>query len=335
MIDLRSDTLTKPGTAMMEAMMRAPLGDDVFGEDPTVEALENKISALFGKDAGLFCPSGTMTNQIAIRVLTQPQDEVICHKHSHVYLYEGGGLMANSQVSVALLEGPHGLLSADEVEKAINSDDIHRPVSRVVVLENTMNKGGGTIYPLQQIREIFDMASRRGLSMHLDGARLFNALVETGDDPKKYGELFDTISICLSKGLGCPVGSVLIGSVEIIRKARRVRKMLGGGMRQAGLLAAAGIYALDYNVERLKSDHLRARVLGETLRTLSWVEEVYPIPTNIVIFRTSLPDALTRLKEAGILGLPFGPGLIRLVTHLDFDDFGLEQAIRVMKRFCP
>jgi threonine aldolase len=335
MIDLRSDTLTKPGKGMMEAMMNADLGDDVFGEDPTIKALEDKISTLFGMEAGLFCPSGTMTNQISIRVLTQPQDEVICHKYSHIYLYEGGGLMANSQVSVALLEGEYGMLHAADVEKAINPDDIHRPVSRVVALENTMNKGGGAIYPMQRIKEIAELARRKGLSMHLDGARLFNALVETGDDPKEYGRLFDTISICLSKGLGCPVGSVLIGSAETIRKARRVRKMLGGGMRQAGFLAAAGIYALDHNIERLKTDHQRARILGETLSTLPWVEEVYPIPTNIVIFRTAIPDALARLKEVGILGVNFGPGLIRLVTHLDFDDAGLTQAIEALKRFRP
>jgi threonine aldolase len=228
MIDLRSDTVTRPTPEMMQAMMAAKVGDDVFGEDPTVNELEKKLAAYFGMEAGLFCPSGTMTNQIAIKILTQPQDEVICHKYSHIYLYEGGGLMANSHISVALLEGENGILSLEDIKGAINNpDDVHRPLSRVVALENTMNKGGGAIYPISTIREISKMARENGLAMHLDGARLFNALVETGNDPLEYGQLFDTISICLSKGLGCPVGSVLLSSVDNIRKARRVRKMFG------------------------------------------------------------------------------------------------------------
>lgn len=338
-IDLRSDTLTKPTPRMLEAMIQARVGDDVFGEDPTVKALEEKLAQMFGMDAGLFCPSGTMTNQIALRVLTQPQDEIICHKYAHIYLYEGGGIMANSLASVALLEGEYGILSAANVEAAIQPDDIHKPISRVVALENTMNKGGGAIYPMATIREIAAVCHKHGLYLHLDGARLFNALVETGDDPKEYGQLFDTISICLSKGLGCPVGSVLLGSAAHIRKARRVRKMMGGGMRQAGFLAAAGLYALEHQVNRLKDDHARARTIGTMLNELPWVTEVFPIPTNIVIFRVAAPhtekEMLAKLEAVGIKAVGFGPGLIRLVTHLDFDDAQMEELHIRLKKLMP
>lgn len=338
MIDLRSDTVTRPTPEMMQAMMAAKVGDDVFGEDPTVNELEKKLAAYFGMEAGLFCPSGTMTNQIAIRILTQPQDEVICHKYSHIYLYEGGGLMANSHISVALLEGENGILSVEDIKGAINNpDDVHRPLSRVVALENTMNKGGGAIYPMATIREISKMARENGLAMHLDGARLFNALVETGNDPLEYGQLFDTISICLSKGLGCPIGSVLLSTADNIRKARRVRKVLGGGMRQAGYLAAAGIYALDNHVSRLKEDHAKARKLGEVLDKLPWVVKVSPVATNIVIFHLipslNNKEVLAKLTKAGIGGVLFGPGQIRLVTHLDFSDEQLEDAIDILQRF--
>ncbi len=340
MIDLRSDTVTRPTPEMMQAMMAAKVGDDVFGEDPTVNELEKKLAAYFGMEAGLFCPSGTMTNQIAIRILTQPQDEVICHKYSHIYLYEGGGLMANSHISVALLEGENGILGVEDINGAINNpDDVHRPLSRVVALENTMNKGGGAIYPMATIREISKMARENGLAMHLDGARLFNALVETGNDPLEYGQLFDTISICLSKGLGCPIGSVLLSTADNIRKARRVRKVLGGGMRQAGYLAAAGIYALDNHVSRLKEDHAKARKLGEVLDKLPWVVKVSPVATNIVIFHLipslNNKEVLAKLTKAGIGGVLFGPGQIRLVTHLDFSDEQLEDAIDILQRFEP
>jgi threonine aldolase len=340
MIDLRSDTVTRPTPEMMQAMMAAKVGDDVFGEDPTVNELEKKLAAYFGMEAGLFCPSGTMTNQIAIRILTQPQDEVICHKYSHIYLYEGGGLMANSHISVALLEGENGILSVEDIKGAINNpDDVHRPLSRVVALENTMNKGGGAIYPMATIREISKMARENGLAMHLDGARLFNALVETGNDPLEYGQLFDTISICLSKGLGCPIGSVLLSTADNIRKARRVRKVLGGGMRQAGYLAAAGIYALDNHVSRLKEDHAKARKLGEVLAKLPWVVKVSPVATNIVIFHLipslNNKEVLAKLTKAGIGGVLFGPGQIRLVTHLDFSDEQLEDAIDILQKFEP
>ena len=327
-LDLRSDTLTKPSTGMREAMYAAPLGDDVFGEDPTVNALEEKIATLFGKEAALFCPSGTMTNQIAIRLHTGPQKEVICHQHSHIYLYEGGGIMANSMASVKLLTGDLGKISASQVAESINPDDVHAPETTLVSLENTMNKGGGSIYTLDEVRPIQALCQEKGLKLHLDGARLFNALVETGDAPAAWGNLFDTISICLSKGLGCPIGSVLLGSKVDIKRARKVRKVFGGGMRQAGFLAAAGIYALDHQVKRLKEDHQRARTLGEFLVKAPHVVEVLPVATNIVIARLEgiSPEAyLQALSSKGIKGVKFGKDLVRFVTHLDFGDDHLEE----------
>ncbi len=327
-LDLRSDTLTKPSTGMREAMYTAPLGDDVFGEDPTVNALEEKIATLFGKEAALFCPSGTMTNQIAIRLHTGPQKEVICHQHSHIYLYEGGGIMANSMASVKLLTGDLGKITASQVAESINPDDVHAPETTLVSLENTMNKGGGSIYTLDEVKPIQALCQEKGLKLHLDGARLFNALVETGDAPADWGNLFDTISICLSKGLGCPIGSVLLGSKVDIKRARKVRKVFGGGMRQAGFLAAAGIYALDHQVARLKEDHRRARSLGEFLLKAPQVVEVLPVATNIVIARLEgiSPEAyLQELNSKGIKGVKFGKDLVRFVTHLDFGDEHLEE----------
>ena len=264
-IDLRSDTVTKPTAGMKEAMFSAPVGDDVFGEDPTVNALEEKAAKLFGMEAGLYCPSGTMTNQIAIRLHTRIQTEVICHKYSHVYLYEGGGIMANSLASVKLLEGDLGKITAEQVKASINPDDVHAPETTLVSLENTMNKGGGSIYTLDEVKPIRKVCDDNGLKLHLDGARLFNALAESGESPAAWGAQFDTISICLSKGLGSPVGSLLLGSKSDIKRARKVRKSWGGGMRQAGFLAAAGIYALDNHVVRLTEDHARARDLGKML----------------------------------------------------------------------
>jgi threonine aldolase len=327
-LDLRSDTLTKPSTGMREAMYAAPLGDDVFGEDPTVNALEEKIATLFGKEAALFCPSGTMTNQIAIRLHTGHQKEVICHQHSHIYLYEGGGIMANSMASVKLLTGDLGKITASQVAESINPDDVHAPETTLVSLENTMNKGGGSIYTLDEVKPIQALCQEKGLKLHLDGARLFNALVETGDAPAHWGKLFDTISICLSKGLGCPIGSVLLGSKVDIKRARKVRKVFGGGMRQAGFLAAAGIYALDHQVARLKEDHQRARALGEFLLKAPQVVEVLPVATNIVIARLEgiSPEAyLQELNSKGIKGVKFGKDLVRFVTHLDFGDEHLEE----------
>ena len=334
-IDLRSDTLTQPTAGMKEAMFAAPVGDDVFGEDPTVNALETKIAALFGMEAALFCPSGTMTNQIAIRLHTGPQKEVICHQYSHIYLYEGGGIMANSMASVKLLTGDLGKITASQVAESINPDDVHAPETTLVSIENTMNKGGGSIYTLDEIKPIHVLCKEKGIKLHLDGARLFNALVETGESPADWGAQFDTISICLSKGLGCPIGSVLLGTKADIKRAKKVRKVFGGGMRQAGFLAAAGIYALDHQVERLKEDHHRARVLGQFLGQASHVAEVLPVATNIVIARLegiSPESYLQQLASKGIKGVKFGKDLVRFVTHLDFGDAHLEEFGRRISR---
>ena len=325
LIDLRSDTVTQPTPAMREAMFLAPLGDDVLGDDPTVNALEAKAAALFGMEAALFCASGTMTNQLAIRTHTRPGDDVICDYLSHVYQYEGGGISVNALASVSLVHGERGKLTPSLIREHIyNPADPHKPLSRLVVLENTVNKGGGCYYTIPEIAAIRQVCDEHRLLLHLDGARLFNALVETGDPTEAYGKLFDSISICLSKGLGCPVGSLLLGNTDFIRQARRYRKLMGGGWRQAGFLAAAGIYALDHHVDRLKQDHARARRIGAMLERLPDVEEIYPIDTNIVIFR--LPETLlaadyvAQLETKGIRGITFGKHLVRFVTHLDFTD---------------
>jgi len=315
---------------MLEAMFSAEVGDDVFGDDPTVNALEEKAATLFGMEAALFCTSGTLTNQLAIRVHTRPGSEVICDKLSHIYLYEGGGIALNSLSSVKLLKGDKGRISANQVRDAIsNPDDVHAAVSRLVSLENTMNKGGGCYYQFPEIEAIKEVCQLKGLALHLDGARLFNALVETGESTVKYGNVFDSISICLSKGLGCPVGSLLLGNKDFIKQARRFRKSMGGGWRQAGYLAAAGIYALDNHVSRLRQDHARARAIGQMLTNLPEVEEIYPIDTNIVIFR--LPetilatDYVAQLGQKGVSSVTFGKHLVRFVTHLNFTDDDLEE----------
>lgn len=332
MIDLRSDTVTKPGPEMLEAMMRAKVGDDVYGEDPTIEELQGYTAELFGKEAALFCPSGTMCNQIAIRIHTRPQDEVICDKRAHIYLYEGGGMMANSLVSAKLVNGNHGRISAEQVRENINPDDPHFPRTKLVALENTSNKGGGSIYPLAQIEEIRTVAEENGLAMHLDGARVMNAIAGSDYEAVDMGRNFDTISLCLSKGLGAPVGSVLLGSKAHIKEALRVRKMMGGGMRQAGYLAAAGLFALKNNVERLKEDHRRATNLSYGLTKLDWVEELMPVQTNIVVFRprqdlVSSDRAFEYLKERGIAVSRFGKGYIRMVTHLHISDNDINEVL--------
>ncbi|MCW5912101.1 MAG: aminotransferase class I/II-fold pyridoxal phosphate-dependent enzyme [Cyclobacteriaceae bacterium] len=336
-VDLRSDTVTKPTPAMLQAMMQAEVGDDVFGEDPTVNNLEAKCAALLGMDAAVYCPSGTMTNQIGIKILTQPYNEVICYKGAHIYKYEGGGLAGNSLVSVRLLEGDRGRISVKEIEPNINNtNDAHLPVTSVVALENTVVREAGSYYTLDQVKAISAFARAHGLKMHLDGARLFNALAETGDQAVEYGKYFDSISICLSKGLGAPVGSVLVCKKELEPKARRMRKAFGGGMRQAGFLAAAGIYALDNHITRLKEDHARAKTLGKELSKLPWVKSVMPVDTNIVIFSvadsTTPEKVLAQLDGRQVKAIRFGPQEIRLVTHLDFDDRMLDKAIQVFKR---
>lgn len=328
-IDLRSDTVTQPSPGMLQAMAEAKLGDDVFGDDPTVNLLEQKAAEMFGMEAALFCPSGTMTNQLAIRVHCQPGHEVICDKLSHIFLYEGGGIALNAFSSVKTLDGDLGRINADMVRSAINNaEDVHQPITRLVSLENTMNKGGGSIYDFNEIRKIKSVCAENGLALHLDGARLFNAIVETNETPKDYGFVFDTVSVCLSKGLGCPVGSLLLGTKEVIKKARRFRKVMGGGWRQAGFLAAAGIYALDNNIDRLKDDHRRAKTIGRILEKKSFVKSVYPITTNIVIFE--LPgdilakDFVAAMAAKGVSCVTFGTHLVRFVTHLDFTDDHLE-----------
>lgn len=335
-IDLRSDTVTKPTKAMMDAMMIAPVGDDVFNEDPTVLALEEKAAKLFGKEAALFCPSGTMTNQIAIKCHTVPGDELLCDVNSHIYNYEGGGISSNSGVQAKLLQGDRGRITAKHIEDNINADYDWLTRTSLVCLENTVNRAGGSYYDLGAMIQIKQACDKHKLPLHLDGARIFNALVETNDNTLDIGKQFDSISICLSKGLGAPVGSLLIGTTAFIKKARRVRKVFGGGMRQAGFLAAAGIYALDNNITRLKEDHARAKALGNVLSTLSYVESVMPVDTNIVIF--NLTDKYTAvsfeeaLKPYQIKLAAFGKQTIRFVTHLDFTDEMLAKVIEVLKK---
>lgn len=335
-LDLRSDTVTRPSPEMLEAMMSAEVGDDVFGADPTVNALQEKAAQLFGTEAALFCPSGTMTNQIAIRAQTYPGGEVIVEQTCHTYLYEGGGISSNSGCSVALLSGDRGRLTAAQVASKVKADDPHFPVSQLVSLENTCNKGGGAIYDFNAFGEIRKVCDQHNLKLHLDGARLFNALVETPEAPSAYGEVFDSISVCLSKGLGCPVGSLLLGSKELIARSVRIRKVFGGGMRQAGYLAAAGIYALDHNVERLREDHAKAQALAELLKGLPYVAGLKPVDTNILVYELAegidSHAYLATLAEAGLLAVSFGGQLIRLVTHLDFSEQDLEQALSVLKK---
>lgn len=333
--DLRSDTVTKPSPAMLQAMFSAPVGDDVYGEDPTVNALEAKAAALFGMEAALFCPSGTMTNQIAIKAHTAPLTEVICDVTSHIYQYEGGGIAFNSLASVALVHGERGKITPQQVASHIRPlDNIHFPETRLVSLENTSNKGGGAFYTLAEIAAISEVCKHHHLALHLDGARVFNALAASGDDAKAYGLYFDSISVCLSKGLGAPVGSVLLGSKEFIKKGRRIRKVLGGGMRQAGILAAAGIYALDNNVERLQQDHRKAKALEEALLQANYVESILPVDTNIVIFKLNdkYTDAafVEALAKQGILASSFGPQMIRFVTHLDVTDEMQQHLLEVL-----
>ncbi len=333
-IDLRSDTVTRPTPGMLEAMMKAKVGDDVFGDDPTVMALEERVAGLFGKEGAVFCPSGTMTNQIAVRVHTRPGDEVICDALSHVYHYEGGGMMANSGVSVRLVNGDRGRFTSGDVIRNVNPDDVHHPITRLVIIENTCNKGSGSIWDIEEIRRIYLVCQVHGLKLHLDGARLFNALAETGESPLQYGQLFDSVSICLSKGLGAPVGSVLTGDKEFIKQARRIRKLFGGAMRQSGFLAAAGLYAIDHHTARVKEDHRRAKELARTLSGLSYVKDILPVETNIVVctLEDTLPTGafIQKLKDAGILVLEFGHQKIRMITHLDVGDEEIEKVMQVL-----
>jgi threonine aldolase len=332
-VDLRSDTVTKPTPGMLEAMFNAKVGDDVFGEDETINQLEQKAAEMFGMEAGIYCPSGTMTNQIAIKCFTQPLDELIADQTAHVYRYEGGGIAFNSGVSTRLLNGYRGILTPEMIEPEINADNIHYPHTSLVVLENTVNKGGGSCYTLEQIKPIAELCKAKGLKLHLDGARIFNALTHTGDKAVDYGKYFNGISVCLSKGLGAPVGSVLLADKDTIQYARRIRKVLGGGMRQAGFLAAAGIYALDHHVERLKIDHAHAQILAGALSNSPAVTNVLPAETNIVLFDTVEPAeaVLQKLAAQGIHAMSTDKHRIRFVLHLDVHPDQVEHVVKVVK----
>ena len=332
-IDFRSDTVTKPTQGMLQAMMTAKVGDDVFGEDPSINELEQMSAQMFGMEAGLFCPSGTMTNQIAIKCHTQPGDEVICDESAHVYQYEGGGIAFNSGASVKLLYGDRGRMNADQVKAAINQDDNHKAHTSLVCLENTSNRGGGSCYDLNEIKKIKQVCSENDLALHLDGARLWNAMVAKNETPKQFGETFDSISICLSKGLGCPVGSVLLGKKDLIKKARRIRKVFGGGMRQGGFIAAAGIYALKNNIERLKQDHDHAKQIGNAIGNTSIARSVFPVETNIIIFETvgEAASIVEKLKEKNILCYATAPDRVRLVIHLDITEEMVSKTIEIIK----
>ncbi len=321
LIDLRSDTFTKPTPEMLETMMNADVGDDVFGEDPTVNNLESFGASMFGMEAALFCPSGTMTNQIAIKCHTQPGNEVICEKSSHVYIYEGGGIAFNSSCQVKPIDGNRGRITATQVLDSINSIDIHKPVSALVSIENTSNRGGGSCYEISELQSIKEVCLNNNIRLHLDGARIWNALVARQQNPLQYGEIFDSISICLSKGLGAPVGSLLLGNHEFIYKARRVRKVFGGGMRQAGYLAAAGLFAMENNISRLETDHLHAKMIGDALSKKDFVSNMLPIETNMIIFEVSgkfdAKSFSAYLKERNVFCIPISSSQVRMVTHLD------------------
>ena len=334
-IDLRSDTVTNPTLGMVEAMQNAKLGDDVYAEDPTVNSLQARLAKMFGKDKALFFPTGTMANQAAIKLHTQPGEQVICDKYAHIYNYEGGGVSFNSGVSCKLVDGQRGMMTAQQVMEAINPPDFyHSPLTTLVALENTTNKGGGACWDFQEIKNIKSVCETHNLGLHLDGARLWNALETTNESPTEYGAVFDTISVCLSKGLGCPIGSVLIGNEAIMEKALRVRKMLGGGMRQVGVLAAAGLYALDHHRTRLADDHIKAKAIGETLQKSDYVAEVQPIETNIVIFELAAhinpKTFMNSLKSKNILISNMGGGKLRMVTHLDYTDDMHEKLLETL-----
>ena len=335
MIDFRSDTVTKPTQAMRDAMFTAPVGDDVFQDDPTINELEAYAADMFGMEASIYCASGTQTNQIAINLHVQPGGEVITHQESHIYKYEGGGIARNSGASVRLLQGDRGRLSVDSIEKWINPDDIHLPITQLVSLEDTTNRGGGAIYDFEEIKKISNFCRKNNLPLHLDGARLMNAMAENNVDLKTYAAEFDSISLCLSKGLGAPVGSLLIGKKDFIYKARRVRKVFGGGMRQAGIIAAGGLYALKNNVTRLTKDHSNARALEAAFNELEWVMEVPKVDTNIVVVilkdESKRDEIISELANQEIKVMAFGPGMIRLVTHLDVSKDEIDQTITTIR----
>jgi threonine aldolase len=338
MIDLRSDTVTRPTPAMRKAMAEAEVGDDVFGEDPTVNALQGKVANLLGKEAALFVPSGTMANQLSIKSHTQPGDEVIIEASSHPYNFEGGAGAALSGIQFQCLKGVRGILDASQIEEAIRPADHHFPVTRLICLENTHNRGGGSIYPLEKMAEIYRLAKSKGLMLHLDGARLWNASVATGIKPREYAQWADSVSVCLSKGLGAPIGSLVAGSKSFIDRVHRFRKMFGGGMRQAGIIAAAGIYALDHHLERLKEDHRNAKRLAVGLKEFKGVSiDPMHVETNIVIFDVANTGMMgsqvaEAMKKEGVLIHAFSKTQIRLVTHLDVNAEDIEKALKAFKK---
>ena len=320
LVDLRSDTVTRPTEGMLEAMMKAEVGDDVFQEDPSVNKLESMAAEMFGMESALYCPTGTMSNQVAIKAHTQPGDEVICEKTAHVYQHEGGGIASNSGAQVKLIDGDRGRINAGAVAASINADDVHKAHTSLVCLENTSNRGGGSCYDLSTIKSIRKVCDEHSLSLHLDGARLFNALVATKQPALEYGRLFHSISVCLNKGLGCPMGSILLGNNKFIKRARRIRKVFGGGMRQAGYMAAAGIYALNHHIERLQQDHQHAMQIAEAISKKDFTDALLPVETNIIIFTVKPPysneDIVQKLKAQNILAFTISSTQIRLVLHL-------------------
>ena len=337
-INLVSDTVTKPSVEMLQFMFNAKVGDDVYKQDPTVIELEETLATIFGMEAALFFPSGTMANQTAIKLHTQPGEQVICDKYSHIYHFEGGGASFNSGVSCCLVDGKRGMVTADLVRNAINDPEFyHAPLTSLVSIENTTNKGGGACYDIQTLQEIKQVCVEHNLKYHLDGARLWNALVAKKQHPKQFGELFDTISVCLSKGLGAPIGSVLLGTKADMKRALRIRKIFGGNMRQSGYLAAAGLYALQHNISRLESDHRRAKELGDLLEKMPWVANVEPVETNILIFglQPSIDEKVfvERIKQKGIAISSMGHGKLRIVTHLDYKEVMHEYVLEVFQRF--
>ena len=337
MIDLRSDTVTRPTTGMMNAMMNAVVGDDVFGEDPTINFLEEKMASLFGMEAAIYCASGTMSNQIAIVSHTRPGDEVICEQEAHIYIYEGGGTAFNAGCQVSPIPGNRGRINAEQVRKRINPDDVHKARTSLVCVENTSNRGGGSCYEFEELLKIKQVCIENLLKLHLDGARLFNALVAKNERPGQYGDIFDSIAVCFNKGLGCPSGSILLGTKKFIDQARRIRKVFGGGMRQAGFLAATAIYAIDHHIDRLAIDHQHARVIEAALIKHPLVKTVLPVETNLVFFEMQnerdSDRMVTYLQDRNILLLPISAGRLRLVTHLDITSEMVEILITCLNQF--
>ncbi len=336
-INLISDTVTRPSPEMLQAMFNAKVGDDVFKQDPTVNAFEKMVADLFGKEAALFFPSGTMANQTAIKLNTNPGDQIICDKWSHIHLYESGGASFNSGVNFNLLDGHRGLITAEQVKEGVNDPEFyHAPLSKMVSIENTTNKGGGACYDIEELQKIKQVCVDHNLKYHLDGARLWNALIAKKQQPKQFGALFDTISVCFSKGLGAPIGSVLLSDAATMHRALRIRKIFGGNMRQSGYLAAAGIYALQNNINRLEDDHKRAKELGQALQHLPWIEKVAPVETNILIFevKKALNEkaVIEKFKDKGILISSMGQGKLRIVTHLDYRQVMHEYVLEAIEK---